>query len=68
LAYLLAAACSTPLTREPFMAAAMIAAVGGLLLAKGVMRAEGAGLNVYLARSALLELVTGAGLAAMLSI
>ncbi len=68
LAYLLAAAFSTPLTRDPLVCAAMIAAVGGLLLAKGVMQAQGAQLNVYLARSAALELVTGAALTILLSI
>jgi 1,4-dihydroxy-2-naphthoate octaprenyltransferase len=62
LAYLIGAAWSTRAHRDPFVLAGVVAAVGGILLAKGVFRVTGAGLNVYLARSAALELVTGAAL------
>jgi 1,4-dihydroxy-2-naphthoate polyprenyltransferase len=62
LAYLIGAAWSTRAHRDPLVLVGVIAAVGGILLAKGVFRATGSGLNVYLARSAALELVTGAAL------
>ena len=68
LCFLIAAGYTTILRREPFVLAAAIAAIGGLLLAKGVRRATGAGLNVYLARTAALELVTGAALSIALSL
>ena len=68
LAYLVGAAFSTRVHRDSYVLAGIIAAVGGILLAKGVFRATGAGLNVYLARSAALELVTGAALAVALSV
>ena len=47
-------------------APAAVAGLGGLLLARGIARTRGAALNAYLARSAALELLTGAGLAAVL--
>lgn len=68
LSYLIGAAFSTRAGRDPYVLAGAIAAIGGLLLAKGVMNAQGAALNVYLARSAALELATGAALAIALSI
>ena len=68
LSYLIGSAHTTALKRDPLVLAGVIAAVGGLLLAKGVLRAQGAGLNVYLARTAALELVTGAALAIALSL
>jgi 1,4-dihydroxy-2-naphthoate octaprenyltransferase len=68
LAYLVGAAWSTRAQRDPYVLAGVIAAVGGILLARGVFRASGAGLNVYLARSAALELATGAALAVALSV
>jgi len=57
-----------PWFRNTRVLAGVIAAVGGMLLAKGVFRAHGADLNVYLARSAALELATGAALAIALSL
>ncbi len=69
LAFALGAAFSTQLHRDPYMVACTCAVVGGLLLARGVQRTpNGPGLNVYLARTAALELVTGAALALALSI
>jgi 1,4-dihydroxy-2-naphthoate octaprenyltransferase len=47
---------------------AAIALMGGVLLAKGVFHARGAELNRYLARSAALEMLTGALLVLALSI
>jgi 1,4-dihydroxy-2-naphthoate octaprenyltransferase len=41
---------------------ATIALVGGMALSSGVARTRGAGLNVYLARTAALELATGAAI------
>ena len=48
------------------LAPAALAGIGGGLLGFGVARTHGAALNAYLARSAALELLTGAGLAAVL--
>ena len=45
LAYLVGAAWSTRAQRDPYVLAGVIAAVGGILLAKGVSRASGAGWN-----------------------
>lgn len=48
------------LLAQPWLALpAVVASVGGALLARGVARAQGAALNGYLARSAALELITG---------
>ena len=68
LAFLVAAGLSTQAKRDPYVLAATLAGVGGLLLTRGVYRATGSGLNVYLARTAALELVTGAALATALSL
>lgn len=48
------------------LAPAALAGIGGGLLGLGIARTQGAALNAYLARSAALELLTGAGLAAVL--
>ena len=48
------------------LAPAALAGLGGGLLGFGIARTRGAALNAYLARSAGLELLTGAGLAAVL--
>ena len=48
------------------LAPAALAGIGGGLLSLGIARTQGAALNAYLARSAALELLTGAGLAAVL--
>ncbi len=68
LAFVLGAAFSTQSGREPYMVACTCAILGGLLLTRGVFATSGAGLNVYLARTAALEMVTGAAFAAALSI
>jgi 1,4-dihydroxy-2-naphthoate octaprenyltransferase len=68
LAYLVAAAFSTPITRDPFVLAAAIAGIGGILLARAVFSATGTSLNRFLALTAALELLTGAALATALSI
>ena len=68
LAFVLGAAFSTQSGRDPYMVACTCAAIGGVLLTRGVFQASGTALNVYLARTAALELVTGAALALALSI
>ena len=68
LAYLVAAAFTTPLKRNPFVLAGAIAGVGGLLLARAVFSASGSSLNRFLALTAVVELLTGAALAIALSI
>lgn len=68
LAFALGAAFSTPAGRDPYMAGCTCAAVGGLFLVRGVYPTVGAGLNVYLARTAAVELVTGAAVILALSI
>ena len=66
LAFVIAAACASPLARDPYVAAGVLASVGGVLLARGVKRTHGAALNSYLARTAALELATGAVLVGLL--
>lgn len=68
LAFIGAAVATSPRARDPYVLAAVLAGVGGILLARGVRRTHGAALNVYLARSAALELLTGAVLVIALTV
>jgi 1,4-dihydroxy-2-naphthoate octaprenyltransferase len=59
----IAAALTPTADRDPLVAAAGVAAIGGVLLTRGLVRAQGSALNPFLGRSAALELLTAAVLA-----
>ena len=56
-------------TQQTYLFVSMgIAAIGGALLSIGIHRNRGAALNVYLARTAALELITGVSIVGALSL